>query len=113
VTISTHARPFITLTKPENQFAVKQENQQTSIPAISTTQAQQGGLLINQTQEQPTYYRFAFFTALAFALGVTAGSLFTYVGALVVSIILFILALLAAAYATVQIRARERRMNAS
>jgi hypothetical protein len=68
---------------------------------------------LNQTQEPPTYYRFLFYTALAFALGVAAGGLITYAGALVVSIILFVLALLVVAYATVQIRARQRRMNAS
>ena len=67
----------------------------------------------NQTVAQPTYYRFLFFTALAFALGMAAGGLITYVGAPVVSIILFVLALLVVAYATVQIRARQRRMNAS
>jgi len=67
---------------------------------------------LNQTQEPPTYYRFLFYTALAFALGVVAGGLITYAGAPVVSIILFVLALLIVAYATVQIRARQRRMKA-
>ena len=68
---------------------------------------------MNQTQEPPTYYRFLFYTALTFALGVAAGGLITYAGAPVVSIILFVLALLVVAYATVQIRARQRRMKAS
>ena len=62
----------------------------------------------NQTVAQPTYYRFLFFSALAFALGVAVGSLFTYVGVPVVSIILFVLALLVVVYAIVQIRARQR-----
>lgn len=67
----------------------------------------------NKTQEQPTYYRFLFFTALAFALGIAVGGLFTFVGAAVVSIILFVLALLGVVYATVHIRARQRRLHAS
>jgi len=69
--------------------------------------------LNTQTQEQPTYYRFLYFTALAFALGIAAGGLTTYVGAPVVSITLFVLALLVVVYAAVKIRARQRRMNAS
>ncbi len=67
----------------------------------------------NQTQEQPTYYRFLFFSVLAFALGIAVGGFFTFVGAGVVSIILFVLALLAMAYATIRIRARQRRINLS
>jgi len=69
--------------------------------------------LNNQTQEQPTYYRFLFFSVLAFALGIAVGGFFTFVGAGVVSIILFVLALLAMAYATIRIRARQRRINLS
>jgi len=73
---------------------------------------QQGGLLNTQTVAPPTYYRFLFFTALAFALGIAAGSLFTYVGGLAVNIILFVLALVAVVYATVRIRAQQRRKDA-
>jgi hypothetical protein len=69
--------------------------------------------LNTQTEAQPTYYRFLYFTALAFALGMAAGGLFTYIGAPIVSIILFALALFVALSAAVQIRARQRRMNAS
>jgi Flp pilus assembly protein TadB len=69
--------------------------------------------LNTQTGTHPTYYRFLYFTALAFALGVAAGGIFSYVGAPIVSIILFVLALFVALYAAVQIRARQRSMNAS
>ena len=67
----------------------------------------------NQSVAQPTYYRFLYFTALAFALGIAAGGITTYAGAPVVSITLFVLALLIVVYAAVKIRARQRRMNAS
>ncbi len=67
----------------------------------------------NQTQEQPTYYRFLCFMSLAFAPGIAADNLSTYMHVPVVSIILLVVALLAVAYAVVQIRVRQRRMNAS
>jgi Flp pilus assembly protein TadB len=69
--------------------------------------------LNTQTAAHPTYYRFLYFTALAFALGVAAGGIFSYIGAPIVSIILFVLALFVALYAAAQIRARQRRTNAS
>lgn len=68
---------------------------------------------MNTQTQQPTYYRFLYFTALAFALGVAASGLATYVGAPIVSVILFVLALFVVLYAAVQIRARQRSMNAS